>query len=357
MKLPRQTLRRGGVLAVVTATALGATAFADTLSVTLVNVRGARTLHVTGATPGSTGVDPTLGGPAALSFGPGDASAPFGVMVTDVAYDRKNYHVEATLSNLYPLDSTTGLTCSAPVPAGAFTVDRGTYANTTDPAALVQSILDFANPDISANVSALIDTSLLTTALPSPLALSVPDVAGLTRQLSTTDLSWMTIAPGDGNNTFTAADAHPGCAGSGEGGTPVELQTGATDDTDLPGLDTLATTELGSVISTTDTMTRDHLPADATTTDVGVLWIETREALVATLSAEVLTLLGTDGLDTLTDSVVADTDTVPTDLDYSLIGQTGIYATVPTLIFNPDAAGNPATGIYHGVMSVTLMEP
>lgn len=353
MKLPRSRATRLAALTVASLVAVGAGAVADTLSVNLLSVNGTRMLHLTGA---------SLAGPATLSFNSTTAlSAPFGVVVTDAAYARRGYDVEATLSNLYPLGADGNLACTAdPVPSGAFALDPGSSVSTTDPAALVQSVLTFTDDDIVANVNDILGTGTLT----GTIALTPAPVTGLLRELSETELdglSLMTVTPGANVVTLTAPDAHPGCPAQAPAeGAPITAVPLQGAETATPDLSALATSALGTaaggdaVLTPTEAIANEHLPANAVTPNEGDLWHATRQALVATLDSAVQLLLGSDGLDTLTTSVVADLEA--TSLVFDLVGQTGVYASVPSLDFAPDAAGDPKTGLYHGVMTVTLTD-
>lgn len=364
----RTRLKRATVGALAATVVIGAGAFADTssVSITLGVVNGQRSLQVTGI-DSSTGLP---AGPAVLNFGPSSTSAPFGVLVTDVAYERAGYDVTATLSNLYRLNADGTSACAdTSVASGGFSVDFAS-ASTDGVEAVTEPFLTFIDTNINEDMTGLgLDTSLLT----STLGVTVSNVAGLIQHL-TTDLTLMNVGQGTDGTAFTAAASHPDCSGGAADPSDVVLQTGAVNTPDLSALTASAlaaaadpTAAGDTVLTPSEAIAAGMLPTGATQPesvvgagDGGILWEATKDALFQLLKDAGITLLEAD-LNALTTEVIKDlyadsTDTVSPDLVLSLVGQTGVYANVPTLKLAPNAVGDASTGLYHGVMTVTVVD-
>lgn len=342
-------LKRGTIGALLALLVFGAGAFADTQStrqpVTLANVQGQRILQVTGN---------DLTGPASLAFGKNSTEAPFGVVVTDVAHTRTGYDVTATLSDLYKMDPTdpTGYDCNNSVASSRFSVGFGTtptYA--PEIAATLESLLTFTGE------TADLDTGLVKTLL---IDAGISEVTAVVQGVVTdlaTSVSLMDVT--DGANGATPAFDNPAAHACNETppATPSSrfLQTGAT--TSATGA-TFADDFFGLLDSTT-------VDGDATVDEViaaGVLLTGTDQQggqLYDATRAELASLLngvdlGTLSLDAITAEVVAVMTTVKADIVLDLVGQSGIYANVPKLIYDPDP--NAVTGLYQGTMTVTLTD-
>lgn len=340
---------RGALTLTVVGGLLGGAAMADTSSVplTLGVVNGSRTLQVTGA----DGAAAT--GPASLSFGPNRLSSPFGVVVTDLTYDRAGYDVSATLSNLYKLGADGTHDCAASVAATGFSVG---FTDPTSRLAGVQAVaepfLTFRDTDITEDLLGL----GLVSSLSSTLSVTVESVAGLVQDsLDTTEIL-MNVTDGTAGDSFSAAAAHPSCGGGA--GTPdsVVLQSGAPASPDLSGLtgSVFSGAAIDTVLTPTEAITGGLLPTGANVNG-GHLWEATRSALAVVLADAGITLLDSE-LDTLTDAVVADLVAAASDLVLSLIGQTGVYTNLPSLQLSETAVANATTGLYHGVMTVTIVD-
>lgn len=369
MKLPRRPLKR--VVALTTAVVVvgGAAAIADTSSVdvTLGVVNGARALTVTGV--GSTGLP---AGAPQLSFGSTGTDAPFGLMVTDIAYKRTGYSVTATLSDLRRLatDGTVDCAVGSEVPSSALTVGFATRPNVTDVTALAEPLLTYSD-DINDNLTTDLGLDLTALNITTTLTATIADFAGFVQDLDASGLTLMAVSDGAGGTFSTAAD-HPGCAATGAVGTPIALQAGSTTNpVDLTGLTTTlyntieSDTDSNTVVDVADTIAAGVLPqtaddAGTITTSGGILWEATRNVLKQLLADNGLTITDAD-LVTLTTSVVADLE-VPAlvdgvgDLVLDLVGQSGIYPNLPTLTLDRTKTESAATGMYHGVMTVTLVD-
>lgn len=357
MKLPRRPLKRVATLTTAVVVVAGAAAIADTstVDVTLGVVNGERSLAVTGV----DGLGAPVGAPN-LAFGSTSTSAPFGVVVTDLAYKRTGYSVSATLSDLHRL-STTGVvdcTAGAEVPSDAVSVSFDALPGVTDVFAQVEPFLTYTD-DAADNVNSLLTLSL------ASLPVTVADFAGFVQELDASGLTLMTVTDGAGG-TFTASDDHPDC-GTGAAGTAVALQDGATAEPSLSGLTTTlfdsieSDVDADAVIDVAETLAADVLPdtaddAGTVTSDGGILWEATRDALTVVLADAGITITDPQ-LVSLTTDVVADLKVASTlDLALSLVGQSGVYPNLPVLNIDRAKTEGKASGLYHGVMTVTLVD-
>lgn len=364
MKPLRPSPRRVLGLTVASVVLAAATALADTATVpvSLGVVNGARVLQVTG-----TDTAGLPAGPAAFAFGPNTTSAPFGVVVSDAMYERTGYEVTATLSDLIMVDEDTGdLRCGTTVPAGALEVLHAAALDPADVDGVVESLLTFHAEDIRADVDGALTGvgAVLDVTLPSVMPVTVPSVPGAVQDLSSLpgavvdDLTFMTVSGGLGG-PFADAAVHPRCPGSGDAtATAVPLQDGTPNTPDLTAVRTAifdaAATDTS--LDAPEAIAAGLLPPGS---DVpgGVLYEATKSAIAQSLAEA-----GIDGaviesiIDTVTGSVIDDLTATTTDLVLDLIGQTGVYANVPTLSVDPEQVSDAATGLYHGVMTVTLVD-
>lgn len=348
----RTRLKRGAIGALVTLLVFGAGAFADTQStrqpVTLANVQGQRILQVTGN---------DLTGPASLAFGKNGTEAPFGVVVTDIAHTRTGYDVTATLSDLYKMDptETNGYDCNNSVASSRFSVGFGTTpAYAPEIAATLESLLTFTGE------TADLDAGLVKTLL---LDANISEVDAVVQGVVTdlaTSVSLMDVTDGD-NGTAPAFD-NPAAHACNEtpSATPSSrfLQTGATTsasgttfDDDFFGLLDGADSTPEDGEATVDEVVAAGVLLTGTDQQNGQLYDATKAELTSLLGG---VDLGTLSLDDITAEVVAVMTTVKADIVLDLVGQSGIYANVPKLIYDPDP--NAVTGLYQGTMTVTLTD-
>lgn len=368
----RTRLKRGTIGAMIALMVFGAGAFADSSSVTVTAgvVNGTRTLQVTGADSG------LASGPASLAFGPATTDAPFGVVVSDVVYERRGYDVSATLSDLYRVQPDGALACGeTAIPSTGFSVTFDT-ASVADVNAALESFLTFTD-DVVDDVNDVLGIEALT----DPLEVTVADVPHLitdAESLATslgvsasevTSLVLMQPASGTDNDVFDAEATNPGCPGTGAAD-PDDVVLQTADNPSDPNLDSLTSAIFdGADSGSDDALTAAEAIAagllspgaadtgDHTTDPIdegGILWEATRSAL-DTLLTPLLSL--TEGqLDDITTSVVADLLADTTGLAFDIVGQSGVYTNLPTLHLNPDAVGDATTGLYRGQMTVTLVD-
>lgn len=356
MKLPR----RGTRIVAFTTTAvvaLGAAAVAEDVPVTTAVVNGMRGLAVTGVSAGA----PV--GTASLAFSTSTTQAPFGVVVTDLLYERKGYSVNATLSNLYKLGAT-GVSCDAEIPSAAFHVTYATKPSVTDIKAVVDPVLTFVDSDLNEDLLGL--NTLLTDAvnlLGSTLTVTVDNVDAIIQEVATAT-ALMTVSDG-ATSAFADPAAHPDCASSGA--TPpssVLLQSGAPATLDAAQLDGIRNSLFDLANGADSTLTAAEavgyglLPTGSDLPG-GDLYEATKAEILLVLQTNSLDgLVSATELETITGLVVSDLLATVTDLVTSLIGQSGVYPNLPVLNINRDPLvyGDPTTGTYHGVMTVTLSE-
>lgn len=363
----RTRITRGAIGALAALLVFGAGAFADTseVPVSVGVVTGQRTLQVTGAE------GTTVGGPAVLAFGNTASQAPFGTVVTDLAYERVGYDVYATLSHLYPLSGTSVDCTKEPIPAKAFEVTDLQQLDTTDLDAALESVLSLTDDDIRDDLLDS-DGNLLTGLLSEETPVTIAGIPGLVESVTETfsdvpavldaldGLTLMSTNPGAGGQ-FARQDSHPaaGCEGTGDAD-PVEayLQTGERNDPDLSGLTgDIFTAAAGDAALTVDEAMEDSLlplnSKEATSTVYTATYSAVEKALED--AGIDLSLLDLD-LDLTTKSVIEDLYATSTNLALSVVAQSGVYPSVQTLTLDRDAMGAPTTGTYHGVMTVTLID-
>lgn len=365
MKLPRRRSTRVAALTVLSLVAVGAGAVADTsqIGVGVGVVNGMRSLHVTGTDfTGSTN----------LAFRNGSLAAPFGVMVTDVAYSRAGYDVTATLSDLYRLDGSTddGYDCTTRIESKDLSLDFTGLGQLAGTAAFIEPIMDFAG---SFSVQELLDLGLLDLAdlttldlvATDELAVSVADVQGL---LDEALYGSPLMAVSNGVNAapeFTAPAPHA-CAATA-GATSRNLQAGETVAPTAAQLDSLTSTVFGDAAGVDATLTvaeatvPDGLLDPGADEDGGILWDATQTAILNTLAAEGISLDLSDAtvvadLDALTTSVIGGLTSTLAEFALAVVGQTGNYRNLPVLQLSETAVADVPTGLYHGVMTVTLAD-
>lgn len=369
----RTRLKRGALGALVALLVFGAGAFADdpgptgstTVSVAVVN--GSREVALTGVDTGA----PVPGTVPTLAFNATSTSSPFGVVVADLAHSRIGYSVSATLSNLHPVAGTT-YDCSdltRRVDAGDLQVTFPSMSvqPTQDIEASLQPTLAFAD-DIADDLSGVLglDATDLSNLGITDTNLTVEDIVG-TLQSWATNLALMNPEDGAGGG-FAVAAAHPTCnTGDDANATAVPLQLGRLNDPGTALRDEIFATvaaldSTSTSISSTDAVTQttdgNHLlPTDATSVG-GVLYEATEEALIQFLADNGISVTSAE-LASLTASVVEDLTADLTDLALSLLGQSGIYANVPTLGLTAQGVtdvSNLPNGLYSGRMTVTLVD-
>lgn len=365
-------LKGATIGAAVVLVIFGAGAFAQqtsTVPVTVGTVNGTRSLQVTG----SNGTD-TVGGPVSLAFGNTATSAPFGVVVADVLYKRDGYHVYSEMSHLYPLqpDGTVDCTATA-IPSGAFTVGSVDQLATTGIDGVFETFLDFADANIDDDLTGPIDAALTTLGVDlTGTPVQVNDIPGLLERVrdefsaqAVTDildsLTLMDRSFTASGGTFTSQDEHPECTGSGSASaSKAYLQHAAATSPDAAILTSLTSAIFneasgdGSLL-VDEAMGVSLLPPNSDTT--GTLYQATASAVEdILLDAGLDPLLVTNELSAVTNNVIDDLVATSADLALSLVGQTGVYPSVQTLNLDRSQMGSPDTGIYHGVMTVTLID-
>lgn len=334
-----------------------------TVSAAVVN--GQRHLAVTNS---------SFAGPAVASFRSHGTESPFGVLVTDVAYENTGYDVKATLTNLYLRDlaKTNDYDCTETIPSSAFSVGYQTAAGApTGVEALVDTLLTFSD-DIGNNLTELGLATILSAFTGSSVS---PQVQALPKLVADADvtstLGLMGVADG-GTGAFTSPAPHPICGGTGS--TQVTLQSGTSGTPSATNLTELATrifdvaesdADGDSLLTPTEAIADELLPADATTaanratdpdTPGGALWESTRGALVELLDTSV-SLITEAELDSLTTSVVADlTASSIASSAVQVVGQSGAYSNVPQLVLNRGTTDSLSSGLYQGVMTVTVTD-
>lgn len=363
MKLPRRPLKR--VIALTSAVAIigGAAAIAETVPVTVAVVNGSRSLTVTG----SDGTLPV--GTPSLAFSGTGTKAPFGVVVTDALYDRKGYTVSATLSNLYKLDtaSTGGVNCNAAIPASAFDITFDTRPPVSALKAVVDTLIDFEDDDIVGEVTTVDSTlaAILTTVGVTTIPVTVADVIAAAQEVDASGLTTLLMGVTDGaGGTFTGQASHPTCLKPAGAITSVPLQVGTPNNPTLAEIDALRDTLYTSVTGdlaadlTSTTALAEGLIPPGSDLPGGDMYEKTKLAVDAALDG-ILALAGEvteEELDAITALVVDDLVAQLADLALTLIGQSGVYPNLPELNLDTAKAGDPTTGTYHGVMTVTLLD-
>ncbi len=369
----KKRLKGALAVGVLASMVFGTQAFAQsstTVSAAVVN--GQRLLAVTNT---------DFTGPAVASFRTHGTEAPFGVAVTDVAYDKTGYDVKATLSDLYlrDLDLTNDYDCTKNIPSNAFSVAYAASANApADVEALVDAQLTFTD-DITDDVNGIGLLATTRDAILAALGTNTtvsPKVQALSKLVADADiasiLGLMAVANGD-TAAFGSPATHPKC-GSSSVGTSVALQGGTPGTASTTNLTELANrifddaesdADADAVLTPTEAIADELLPADATApadrstdpdTPGGALWESTYAAVVNLLGTSVSLLTQTE-LDALVTSVVGDltADSIASTA-VEVVGQSGVYTNVPKLVFDRSAASTLPSGLYQGVMTVTLTD-
>lgn len=346
--------RRALVVAAVVGTTISAQAFADTAAtsppVTLAVVNGQRLLQVTGS---------DLVGPASLGFGTNATEAPFGVLVTDLAHARTGYDVSATLSDLYRLDrdQASGFDCASRVASSRFGVGFGVappFVPAVDVAALLDPALTFTGETTdlpTGSVRTLLEGAGIT-------KVTAQVQGALTELASAVTLMDVTDGANGADPTFSAPAAHADCDPSAASPTSRFLQSGTPASVDpasfVPAfvglLDGADGTVEDAVITPAEAIAAQVLQPGTDQPD-GQLYEATRNSLATLLAGVDLGLLT---VDQITAEVVAVITTVQSDLLLDLVGQSGVYANLPKLVYDPDP--NAVTGLYQGTMTVTLTD-
>lgn len=357
MKLPRRPVTRVIALATAVVVVGGAAAVADTVPVTHSVVNGFRSLAVTGANGTGT---------PSLAFNSTTTSAPFGIVVSDLMYERKGYSVNAVLSNLYKLEAN-GINCNAAIPSTAFDVTFDPVPTQGDVKAVLDTTLTFAEESIKEELL-LADPTLgsVLSAITGDMPVTVSNVKGVVQEVVP---SFATPLITVGNNglggSFTAQAAHPGCVGSGATPpTSVGLQTGTKNDPTAAELTALhtsvfngANTSTAEALTVAEAIAAGLLPANADGSG-GTLYEATKTTVKAAIDAQstLVGLVSEAELVTTTGYVVDELLATSGQLVLDLIGQTGVYTNLPKLNLDTSKDGDPTTGAYHGVMTVTLVD-
>lgn len=368
MKLPLRPLKRVVALTTAVVVVAGAAAGADTSSigVGVGVVNGMRTLHVTGT---------DFAGSTNLAFRNGTFSSPFGVMVNDIAYSRAGYDVTAILSDLYRLDGSTddGYDCTSLIASKDLSLRFPTAAgDPTGTAAFVEPIMDWAGAFTVQNVieAGLIDSldlvelDLLATDV---LTVTVADIQGL---LDEALYGSLLMQVSNGENTasdFTAPASHA-CAGDAVSPTSRNLQRGATVEPTQTQLDELTSTTFATAAGIDEILTvaegtvPDGLLDGGADEEGGILWDPAQTAILGALAGAGITFDDVTeatvaaALDTLTTNVIADLTGGLADFTLAVVGQNGNYRNLPILDLAETAVADVPTGLYHGVMTVTLSD-
>ena len=339
-------LKRATIGAMLALLVFGVGAFAQTpvdegsAPVTVAALSGERALTLTGVDTGGV----VGGGSVSLAFNENSLSAPFGVVVTDATYSRVGYQVDATLSDMYrvtPADGDDGFECAGtPIASSQFSVDFAGFSSLAS--SLQQDVEAVLKPTLTfVATAAELDTIL--TGILDVTSDGTVQVVGNTVTETLNGLSFMDVDDGvNASNNFATADAHPVCGGGGTP-TPLVLQTGATQD---PSLDSVADGLLSAGATVSEAITAGLLPPGADTGPDGSVWLAAESLLIDLIGPLLVT-------DALVDDLVADLNLQGIGLD--VLGQSGAYANVPRLNL-ADGATDVATGLYHGVLTVTLTD-
>lgn len=349
----KKRLKGAAAVGVLSAMIIGPQAFASshvdesTATVTVAAVSGERSLALTASN--ATG-ELALGNPT-LAFNSATASAPFGVLVTDLAYQKKGYEASATLSDLYPIDPTSGVQCAGtPIESSSFNIS---YLPATASSAL-DTVLKAQEAIVQPTVQFVATEADLNTVLGPILGgLSVTGdrtvtAVGnvLTETFSAATL--MDVANG-GTGSFTAQAGHPTCGNAAGTPTPVVLQDGTPASS--PDLSTLSASLITGVTGVTSAIAADLFDSTDATKG-GAIWNATQSMLESVLTSLGLGTLG------LTDQMVTDMVAQleqPTITNLDLLGQSGAYINAPSLNLTQSLTGVD-TGLYSGQLTVTLFD-
>ena len=308
------------------ATALPASAQTSPVDVLLENPGGTRVLHV-------ENLDGTR--LEALDFGT-SRSLPFRVRVVDDAFDREDFAVDATMTNLYRLDETGAVDDSlAHIASAKVTLGSASAPGALDVKAVIQPVLDTVTTLTDPVICNLLGFTPLN--LLDGCTIHGTDVLGQVTELVATpellaQLPKLPLVPqAVETGSFEHAEYGAGVgAGRGPAGAadPTALQVlgGDASPVDLSALTTLANSR-----------------PDVDLIDAGALLGELGQTLpVSTLlPAQLATLLA---------STTATVQALSLD---DILSQTGTYLSLPTL--NVDDAG-AAPGDYKGTLVITALQ-
>lgn len=334
------------VLAMATLVAGKAMAAESGTTVTLAAVSGTRAMTVASMSGGSL---------TSLSMGSG-REAPFLLNVTDLAYARRGYQVNAMMSNMYRYEiGEIGYTCEATsIPSSKLSLGFMSAPNAIrDVSAAVQPVLNFTG-----TITSGADAALL-----AALGLSVTEntevAAGVTQQLA--DFATSTVFSGIENvlpikltslatNTAFASPApHADCDPDADplAATAVLVQKGETNS----HADLLAWLQ-SSADAAYDLAAGSGALTMAEAVSGGLVTQSDADAAVR----GALTTLGVDPL-LITDSALAAVEGLLEALPASvtdLVSQSGSYSTLPKLVVGD--LTNVPTGTYRGTLTLTLVD-
>ncbi|MBW3663792.1 MAG: hypothetical protein KY469_11885 [Actinobacteria bacterium] len=331
----RHLLTTSIIAAATVAIASGAIAQeTSSTDLTVVNIAGSRDMTIL-----------SVGGGAFTSVELGTArEVPFLANVTDLFYENVGYELNASMSNLYPLDGTTPVCGTEPgdfIPSGTLSV--GFPAEDA-----------FALGDVSAlaePVFTLTGTVSGTIASLTGLTVGDPLIGTLDgQQLDVALDELLNTLPLDAANgaggAFAAPLAHPVCGAGATTPTPVGVQTGDPNDTfDFAALEATIFDLIADGALTLS-------PADLVSED-----IFSQAGIDGAIRQAILDAGGTlPLLSSELDTVVAELrSTMTVTLDVAaLLGQTGIYNTVAELVVG-DLTSFDA-GTYGGRLEFTLID-
>jgi hypothetical protein len=329
----RHLLATSLIAAATVAIASGAVAQdTSTTDLTVVNIAGSRDMTIS-----------SVGGGAFTSVDLGTArTVPFLANVTDVLYDHVGYELNASMSNLYPLDGGSPVCGGDPIPSGSLSVGfpaADAFA-LGDISALAEPVFNLTGT-VNDTVASLVPGLSLGEALESTL-----DGQQLDIDLDElVDILPLDVGNSDGG-PFTDALAHPDC-GDGAGiPTPVGVQAGERNTTafDFAALESDIAALIGD-----GTLTLDELVSEGIFSESAVDGA-IREAVIGAGGS--LLLLLDPALDTVMTELRSTMD-VAVDVT-SLLGQSGMYNTVAQL--NVGDLSSFDGGTYGGRLEFTLID-
>jgi hypothetical protein len=336
-------MRKSRLLAGLAALAIGATALpahAQTaVPVTLTNPAGSRTLYVEG-----------LDGSAlqALDFGTG-RSVPFRVRVVDSAFNRQQFSVSATMTNLYQAPNGSVDQSLTPIASSQVSLGRQVAPlSLNNVKAIVQPVVDTTSRLLDPiSCAALgLTTSLLPAVGSLPggtgCTLSTNDIMGkvteVTVPIDLNNLPALPLVP-QANETgaFTNAEYGLGTAGAGDSrginapaATPKQVLSGST----------ILTTDLGPLQTALSALNTGTALVD---NNVLLQQLQATYPALAGLAPSAVSGLVNNTIVTLNQLTLA-----------NLLKQTGTYIALPTLDVNVPAGAT--AGGYKGTLVVTALQ-
>lgn len=336
-------IKRWAVALTAMLSLVGAQAFAAETQVSLANVAGTRQMTVA-----------SMSGAALTSMSMGSGrEAPFLVNVTDLAYGRKGYQVNAMMTNLYRYDS--GFDCDDPYVASN-KVSLG-FMDTPNAvrgvSAAVQPVLNFTGTITSAADAALLSSLGLSVTQNVPVSASVvqqaADYATSTVFSGAENVLPIKLSSLSGSTAFAQRAPHPSCDPNADplAATAVLVQRGQTNShADLLAWLQGRSDAAHSLAAGTGTLSMAEAVSGGLISQ-GAADTAVRNALVG---------LGVNPL-LITGSALASVEALLSALPASvtsLVNQTGSYSSLPKLIIG-DLSGVP-TGAYRGTLTLTLVD-